>query len=310
MNCPDCGAYIGDADVFCGECGRPVERDLPAGEHLRPEDVKDQPTEVLAMAPPPQPGPGVVTPGGTAPSPRLDATGRPSRGLLLGLAGLVAGVICLCIAGLAIWLALDGEATPTAVAVAVTPASGTSIYQDDFEDPDSGWDIYNYGDTLALYQDGEYRLGIFREDYVAWGNPEAGQDLADFEIEVDARAMEGPLDNNLGILVRYQDDDEGFYWFQISSDGFFAVDRLEGDRWVGIADWQESDAIRQGLGVTNQLRVVCTGDQFTFYANDTWLAAVTDDSLASGSIGLAAGTFGEPGVVVHFDNVQVYRPGN
>jgi hypothetical protein len=204
---------------------------------------------------------------------------------------------------------MDGEVSPTPPVVAVNPAPGMVTYEDDFEDPDSGWDVFNYGDTLALYQDGEYRLGVFREKYVVWGNPEALRDLRDFEIEVDARAVEGPLDNNLGLLVRYQDDDEGFYWFQISSDGFFAVDRLDGDDWITISEWQASDAIEQGLGATNHLRLTCLGDQFDFYVNDVWLTEVSDDALATGGIGLAVGSFDEPGVVVHFDNLRVYGPG-
>lgn len=323
MNCPDCGAYIGEKDMFCGECGRPIQREPASEENLRPEDVKDQATEVLAPpaslrpedvkdqatevldSPPPAPAGQPAPPVGPAKPARVGK--KPSRGIVLGLGGLIAGVLCLCLAGVAALLAFGGDTTPTAVASTAVP--DVVVYQDDFEDPESGWDVYNYGDTLALYQDGEYRLGVFRTDYVAWGNPEPVQDLGDFEIEVDARAVEGPLDNNLGLLVRYQEDHENFYWFQISSDGLFSVDRLEGGEWVTVVNWQESTAIQQGLGVTNRLKVVCSGDQFTFYVNDTWLETVTDDTFASGNIGLAAGTFEEPGVVVHFDNLKVRRPG-
>ncbi len=296
MNCPDCGAHVSEEDLFCGECGRPL---LP--EEVKKEvkeEAKEQANEVLTLPPPPAPG----TPG---PAPRATGTRRPSRRLiLLGLAGLFATVLCLCFAGVAVWWVLQEEAPPTDAALTLAP--GMVIYQEDFQDPDSGWDVYNNGDTLALYRDGEYRLAILREDYVAWGNPDPAQDLGDFEIEVDTRAVEGPLDNNLGILVRYQDDDENFYWFQISSDGYFAVDRLAGEEWVTVAGWQESAAIQQGLGATNRLKVRCSGDQFVFFVNDTYLGTVTDGDLGSGSIGLAAGTFEESGVVVHFDNLRVY----
>ncbi len=298
MNCPDCGAYAGEEDLFCGECGRPLFEERPADEPLRPEAGEDQPTEALALPPPPTP-PSL---GAVTPPPEQK---RRSRAIFLGAGGIVLGLVCLCFTGLAAWLLLRDDTTPTPLAGA--PAPGSVVYQDDFEDPDSGWDVYNYGETLALYDDGEYRVGIFREEYVAWGNPEPALDLADFEIEVDARAVEGPLDNNLGILVRYQEDDEGFYWFQISSDGYYSVDWLAGDEWVTVAGWQESTAIQQGLGATNRLKVTCSGDQFIFSVNDTYLGTVTDGNLGSGNIGLAAGTFDEPGVVVHFDNLKVSR---
>lgn len=295
MNCPDCGAYVGEKDLFCGECGRPL---LPeeVKEEVR-EERQEQANEVLAWPPPPATS-------ARGPATRAPVERRPSRTFLLGLAAVAAILLALCFAGLVTWVLLREEATPTHTAM--TPVPGVMVYQDDFDDPDSGWDVYNYGDTLALYRDGEYRLAILREDYVAWGNPDPAQDLSDFEIEVDARAVEGPLDNNLGILVRYQDGDENFYWFQISSDGYFAVDRLAGEEWVTVAGWQESTAIRQGLGATNRLKVRCAGDQFTFFANETYLGMVTDGHLESGTIGLAAGTFDEAGVVVHFDNLRVY----
>jgi hypothetical protein len=295
MNCPDCGAYVSEKDLFCGECGRPL---LPEeGNKEVTEEAQEQPRQPLALPPPPAPG----APG---PAPRAPDRKLPSRATLLSLAGVVVLLLGLCFAGLVAWVLLREEATPTEAAPTLAPA--LVAYQDDFEDPDSGWDVYNYGDTVALYSDGEYRLAVLSADYVTWGNPDPAQDLSNFEIEVDARAVEGPLDNNLGILVRYQDDNENFYWFQISSDGYFAVDRLEGDEWVAVLGWQESDAIQQGLGVTNRLKVRCFGDEFIFSVNDTYLETVTDSTFRSGNIGLAAGTFDEAGVVVHFDNLRVY----
>jgi hypothetical protein len=296
MNCPNCGAYIREEDLFCGECGRPRPP-----EEIKEEakgDVKEQAGTVPAAPPSPAPG----APG---PVPQTVGTRRPSQRLaLFGLTGLLAVILCLCGAGAGIWLFLREDGPPTQAAA--TPVLSMVTYQDDFEDPDSGWDVYNYGDTVALYSDGEYRLAILRAEYVSWGNPDPAQDLRDFAVEVDARAVEGPLDNNLGILVRYQDDNENFYWFQISSDGYFAVDRLAGDEWVTVSDWQASEAIQQGLGVTNRLQVRCSGDEFTFSVNDTYLDTVTDSTLGSGNIGLAAGTFSEAGVVVHFDNLKVF----
>jgi hypothetical protein len=66
-------------------------------------------------------------------------------------------------------------------------------------------------------------------------------------------------------------------------------------------------ALYQGLNATNQLRVVCDGDRFDFYVNDALLTSLSDDTFGSGYFGLAVGT-GEPGVVVHFDNMWVHTP--
>lgn len=178
-------------------------------------------------------------------------------------------------------------------------------YSDTFDNPESGWDVYDDGDTAASYQDGEYRLAVSRPEYVTWGDPNLEQELTDLVIDVDARQVAGPVDNNFGLLVRYRSAEDSFYWFQISGDGYYAVDMLQQGEFVALVTWEASAAINQGVGATNHLKVICTGDGFRFYVNDTFLTEVTDDTLRSGSFGLAAGTFDEAGVVVHFDNLKV-----
>lgn len=180
------------------------------------------------------------------------------------------------------------------------------IYEESFDDPASGWDVYTKDYHRAGYVEGEYRLGIYRDNSVIWGYPLDSVQFTDFVVEVDARQVAGPLDNNLGLLVRYQAGGEDFYWFQVSGDGYYSVDQLLADEWVTLVNWQPSTAINQGHGVTNRLQVVCDGDRFSFYVNDDHLVDVTDGTFRTGTIGLAAGTFDESGVVVHFDNLKVY----
>jgi hypothetical protein len=142
---------------------------------------------------------------------------------------------------------------------------------------------------------------------MGWGNPEPGIALRDYVLDVDIRQVEGPIDNNYGVLLRYQvgDEDDSFYWFQISSDGFYSVDLHEADQWNTLVDWESSDAINQGVGATNHLQIIASGDRFSMFVNGVFLVDVIDGTLGAGNIGLAAGAFEEPGVVIHFDNVQV-----
>lgn len=117
--------------------------------------------------------------------------------------------------------------------------------------------------------------------------------------------MAGPFDNQYGLLVRYVDR-ANFYAFWISSDGMYAVQKLLSDDWVDLVEWTESPVVREG-DRTNILRVECEGSEIRFVVNDELLTAVEDSSFAMGDVGLAAGSFDEPGVVVHFDNLLV-RP--
>ncbi|MDD3825840.1 MAG: serine/threonine-protein kinase [Anaerolineae bacterium] len=185
-----------------------------------------------------------------------------------------------------------------------TPPPPSTLYADDFSDENSGWGTSVDNNTEVGYAAGEYRIAVKLSDYMGWGQ---GPDLAmaDYELEVDTVHVAGPLDNNYGPLVRYQDETDEFYWFQISSDGYYAVDLYHQGEFSNLVTWEPSEAINQGLEATNRVRVVCQGNQFRFYVNDVHLVDVADATLGGGTVGLAAGTFDEPGTVIHFDNLVI-----
>jgi hypothetical protein len=263
----------------------PSSAPAPAAEEVLEE------AELPPWLPPP-----AATPAATRPGKR----GIPRWALIVGALGAALG-LCVCAAGVALFVIGWTAGTPTPAA---EPAAAALLYEENFDTP-SGWNEYEDEDTSAEYVEGGYRLGVKSADFVTWGNPEDLPQFSDFRIDVDAWQVEGPLDNNLGVLVRYQGDDENFYWFQISSDGYYSVDLMQAGEWVSLLGWETSTAIQQGVGVVNHLRVDCNGSQFDFTVNGTHLATVTDANFASGSIGVAAGAFGEPGVVIQFDNLKV-----
>ncbi len=287
MQCPDCGAFAGKEDAFCGECGRPLSPKAPPDEPTSLSEIPE-PSEH-----PPSPPPVAPAPGKSSPLPRL---------LILG--GLALIMLCLCAGGALLWWTTTGE--PAAGPTSGRPESGDLLYEEDFEDPATGWTTSSDDNTSAGYSDGQYRIAIYRPDYMAWGNPESGLELASFSLEVDARQVDGPLNNNFGLVFRLKEEVEEFYWFQISGDGYYSVDLNKEDEWSSVVPWQESSAVNQGVGATNHLRVTCSGDQCSLYVNDTHLVDMVDGVLSSGSIGLAAGAFDEPGVIVQFDNLKVY----
>jgi len=300
MQCPSCGAFISEKDVFCGECGRPL--DEVSAEPLSPTEAKDLPTLDLDSLTEPPPSPT---------APKI----QPTAVCLLAMVV----VLALCVCGVVFFVLVGGpeDPTPTPTAVAklipteiarpteIAATTGELIFEDDFDDL-SEWDVFSEDNTLAEYVDGEYRIAVHQANFMAWSNPISDQEYDDFVMEVDARPVEGPQDNNFGLVIRDQGDEENFYWYQVSGDGYYSVDMMWLGEWVTLVNWQQSEAINQGLGATNRLKVICSGNQCSFYANDTWLTNVTDDTFTSGQIGLAAGAFNVEGVVVHFDNVKVY----
>lgn len=335
MQCPDCGAYIGDEDKFCGECGRPAQQ--PPAPDTGTAPVAARQPETVVREPRPVPAPSRPA----APTASRTPVARRATGIALLVVGAVLAV-CMCgLFGFILFQSNDEdtptpqtltefsvttatpippdsgaipsptpvplivEEAPTAVPLPTSSAPGAPTHVEQFDTDDGGWDVYDEGTTWAAYVDGGYRLGVLEANYVTWANPTWDESFANAEIEVDTRQVEGPIDNNLGLLVRYQPGDEDYYWFQISNDGYYSVSLLRGGEWQVLSEWDESSAIQTGLDVVNRIKVVCVGNQFDFYVNDTHLTSIVDDTFATGNVGLAAGTFAESGVVVEFDNLTI-----
>lgn len=291
VQCPACGAYLTQEDVFCGECGY----------RITTTESNDAPESVQHIPPAPSADPPQALP---SPQPAIQPSVNPQRLRLWAVAIAGAMVLCFVVFALGIFFLVDDDATPEPSDD--PPSVGEILFSDDFSTVETGdWDVYDDDDTWADYVDGEYGLGVFRDEYVTWANPNRMTEFTDFEIDVDTRHVAGSLDNDFGVMVRYQPDDENFYLFEISSDGYYSVKLMRAGQWVNLITWTESEAIETGTGSQNHIKIVCQGNDFVFSVNDIYLDTVTDQAFPSGNIGLAAGTFSEPNVIIHFDNVQV-----
>ncbi len=130
----------------------------------------------------------------------------------------------------------------------------------------------------------------------------------DFVLEVDVTQLAGDPESSFGILFRKTGDQ--FYRFDITGSGLFVMERHNADgSWTRFFDdWRDTEAVKQGISVTNRLKVMAQGGDLSFYVNDQLLQQVNDASYAGGQIALDAGTFGRPGLQVAFDNVVIRRP--
>ena len=180
------------------------------------------------------------------------------------------------------------------------------LFQDDFSDPSSGWDRVDVSEGITDYVDGIYRIFVNTDNTDVWANP--GLDFTDTIIEVEATKVGGPDDNDFGVICRYEDN-ENFYFFIISSDGFYAVGRvIDGvQELLGESEMLPGEAIKTG-DVRNKIQVDCVGSQLTLSVNGEQLTTVEDTTFTSGDVGLVAGTFDELGTDIHFDNFIVREP--
>lgn len=187
-------------------------------------------------------------------------------------------------------------------------SAGDILFADDFSDPPSGWGIRNEEGAQVGYFANGLRFLIEKSHLDFWSV--AGQEFQDVSIEVDAIKYAGPDNNDFGVICRYQDQNN-FYMFVISSDGYYGIAKLKDGQYSMISSdkLQYSEVITQGQAV-NHLRVDCVGDRLSLYANGRKLVETRDADFASGDVGLVAGAYQEKGVEILFDNFVVKKPGD
>ncbi len=212
---------------------------------------------------------------------------------------------------------------------------GQLLYVSTFDAFNEDWQLYA-GELAAQIVD----TGIDPALQIVVDAPQQGaftlldQVFGDFDVIVETTQVGGPDDNGFGVVFRHQDNNN-YYAFLISGDGYYQVIRRLNGFDVELSDWAPAPAIMQGQA-TNTIRIIGQGDAFTFLINDVavplcltiWNPAVpgecqtqqgqwsteavvwtlVDASFAYGRIGFAARSFDQQGVRVNFDNIIVCGP--
>jgi hypothetical protein len=185
--------------------------------------------------------------------------------------------------------------------------SGAVLFQDDFSDDASGWK--NQSDEqfgTVDYFDGYYRIEVQGDHNMIWSGP--GLTLTDVRIEADMIKVIGTPDDLFGLVCRAEDK-ENYYFFVISSDGYYGIGKtIDGVQSLINADGMKpSELISQGKSI-NHLRSDCIEDRLELFINGQLVAQVVDGDLSRGDIGLMAGNLAAQENVVLFDNLSTRNP--
>lgn len=186
-------------------------------------------------------------------------------------------------------------------------AAGALLYAADFTFPDDSMGL-SAGGRSATLQDGALVLEPGEANRLVYAA--AGPELADFELEVEARALAGPPDNGFGVLFRLQrprpfplaeaiglaaaggSAGSSYYLFLASSDGYYQLLRaISGEQQV-LSAWIPSPYIRQGAGVSNRLKIRARGPGLEFFINDGQLEFCIADSPSDSSTWVAGECLG------------------
>lgn len=185
----------------------------------------------------------------------------------------------------------------------------SALFQDDFDNPRSGWGADRRERFERGYEEGEYFIHLVEPSWFAWAYP--GKRFDDVSIEVDVYLASGSQDGHFGVLCRHVDPGN-FYYLAISADGCHAIFRRVdgGDLDVlsaGGRGMAPASAIRTG-GQANHVLAVCQGSELSLYVNDQLLETVADDTYTQGDVGIGAGSGPKGDVLARFDNFLVTRP--
>ena len=186
---------------------------------------------------------------------------------------------------------------------------GGVLFRDDFtEGRNCGWLTYDRAGGKVEIANGLLTVTSNQPNEIRWTNPD--KEFEDAIIQVQTRQAGGPDDNAFGIICRYQNE-QNFYLFLISGDGYYVIAKYQTGSVVqylsGGGQFQYSDVINQGTAL-NSMEASCVGNQLTLKVNGIALATVTDPTFVRGDIGLGASPFDPGTTVVEFDDLVVTVP--
>ena len=253
-----------------------------------------------------------------APLPAAKSRRPASLGLVIGLV-VLAGAACLGLAGmfgggLAVYFASSTSTAPPTQAVLPADTAAPTVevalrslpFSDDFSDPASGFGVEQDEDGRVGYVDGTLQIDILTPG-IEWFSPYRGLMEQDLTIEVEARLIEGPAGSEMGIVCRWQDDDN-YVAGALRSDGMVSVWRKSAGvdmRWL---DWTAIPQSVEDAGAARALRLTCAGPDVRFAVDGVEVAAASDPLPTAGSLALMAGLLETGNLTIAFDQLEVSRP--
>jgi hypothetical protein len=234
--CPNCSKQLRTPTRFCPACGTYLAQGIPpasGGEG----NVATHQGELLSP-------PTVVGSSKTA-------RRRPQTiWWIVGASCLTLMLIVICLAGATlVWLGRTSWGTPSLVATPAQPGGGlissdpltpksTQLLQENFDDPDSSA-LSNAEDSFARYAfvDGAYQMQVKQPERLAWSI--VGGPYGDLRVSVESKITPDDPVAAIGLIFHYQDENN-FYLYSITNDGFYALELLMNNQWITLIDWTRS----------------------------------------------------------------------
>ena len=188
------------------------------------------------------------------------------------------------------------------------PTTWTLKFEDDFSDPAKlGIPTIRLDQMTAKYYQNAYQMYVALNGQMGFVSKDVG--FASQTVEVDTKLVAGNRLNMYGVLCRFSDK-KNYYYFGISNGGGYAFGKVVNGVNSSFlpSTYMPAEAIKKDTGSVNHLKAVCGKGNVYFYVNDTLLASVADNELTTGTrFGfMAYGGDSEEGTNIFYDNLKIY----
>lgn len=186
-------------------------------------------------------------------------------------------------------------------------AGAAVLYQDDFNNPATGWTERKFDNYFIGYHEPEYyHVEVSTANYKTTVFEPQKESFGDFtaESQVFAVAAKTSPEGDFRYGVAFRRSGDQYYAFAISprSKKWYVLKSSPS----GLKTLQEGeDPTIHELDAADLLRVDAQGSNFLFHINDKLISQVTDVDYAGGEVGLYVETFDATNTHIHFDKLAI-----
>jgi hypothetical protein len=163
--------------------------------------------------------------------------------------------------------------------------------EDEFDQSSGKWDESVQQNFSLWVEGGSFHIQVHKENFAAWS---IYHDLTVSDALVIAHAKrESEVDGAYGLITRYQDV-SNFYYFIMDDAGYFSLGKRLAGEWIELISWTASEVILSGEEL-NSLGITVSGNELVAFINSQVVGTVSDDSFHEGSVGMFAQSTSEMG---------------
>lgn len=197
------------------------------------------------------------------------------------------------------------EETPTP-SIKAPPPSTEIIFSDDFS-INRGWHTGSSRFGEFKFVSGTYQITNDVLNANLWSVRSIESE--DIGQQIEVVRLNGSAGGYYGVMCRVNHEVDNYYAFTISSDGTYGIGTMENGVFRFLENNEDTDGVvNTDPGTLNTIRGDCIGDRLALYVNGQLIIDLIDATHGYGEVGLMTGTWGDPGLVVRFDNYEVFQP--